>query len=123
MLLWDGSYQNGWTNTASNCYFGTAFKYGYVGVLNEVKFFMNRFNRNNFVNKLIFQGSQTGTTWTNLFTVGEEIHEGWNYYNFASGQELKNRYFRFYGTSTGSCLVGELSIRGYEVIDSNSSSY
>jgi len=41
--VWDGSYQNGWTNTDGNCFFGIVFKPGYVGVLNEVKYFMNRF--------------------------------------------------------------------------------
>ncbi len=47
--VWDGSHQNGWTSTARNCFFGTAFRAGYVGVLNEVKYFMSRFNKRNFV--------------------------------------------------------------------------
>ncbi len=32
------------------------------------------------------------------------------------------RYYRFYGPSTGSCIVGEVSLRGYEAIDNNSPS-
>jgi hypothetical protein len=43
MLVWDGSHQNGWTKSDLNCYFGTAFRAGYVGELNEVKYFMSRF--------------------------------------------------------------------------------
>jgi hypothetical protein len=85
MNVWDGSNQNGWTNYGANCYFGTAFRAGYVGVLNEVKYFMSRFTRNHFVNKLRFEASQDGKTWTTIFTVGEEIHEGWNYYNYPAG--------------------------------------
>ena len=85
MTLFDGSNQNGWNDTAKNCYFGTAFKAGYVGVINEVKYFMNRFYRPNFVGKLKLQGSKDNITWTDIFVVGEEIHEGWNYYNYPDG--------------------------------------
>lgn len=53
-----------------NCYFGTAFRAGYVGELNEVKYFMNRFTKKNFVGKLKFQGSADALTWTDIFTVG-----------------------------------------------------
>jgi len=63
------------------------------------------------------------TDWTDIFVVGEEIHEGWNYHNYAPGSYLKYRYYRFFGSGTGSCIVGEVSLRGFEVIDSNSSSY
>jgi hypothetical protein len=55
--------------------------------------------------------------------VGKEIHEGWNYMNYPAGQELKYRFYRFFGTGAGSCIVGEVSLRGYEVIDSSLSSH
>lgn len=55
--------------------------------------------------------------------MGEEIHEGWNYYNYAQGSELKYRYYRFFGTATGSCLIGEVAFRGFEVIDDSNSQY
>lgn len=80
---------------------------------------MSRFTKGNFVGKLRFEGSADGITWTTIFTVGEEIHEGWNYYNYDAGKELKFRYYRFFGPTYGSCVVGEVSLRGYEVIDSN----
>jgi hypothetical protein len=56
-----------------------------VGVIREFKYFMNRFTRENFIGKLWFQGSNDGTTYSNIFIVGEEIHEGWNYKNFNPG--------------------------------------
>ena len=84
---------------------------------------MSRFNKGNFIGKLKFQGSANGSTWTDIFVVGQEIHEGWNYYNYPAGQELKYRYYRFYGTTWGSCIVGEISLRGYEVIDSTADTY
>lgn len=84
---------------------------------------MNRFTRANFVGKLQFQGSSDGTTYTTIFTVGEEIHEGWNYYNYAQGSEPKYRYYRFFGSVAGSCLVGEIAFRGFEVIDDSNSQY
>jgi hypothetical protein len=52
MAVWDNDLQNGFTDPARYCFFGTGFRVGYVGLVNEVKFFMNRFTRSNFVNKL-----------------------------------------------------------------------
>ncbi|TNV88211.1 hypothetical protein FGO68_gene8985 [Halteria grandinella] len=124
LSVWDGSHQNGWTDTAKNCYFGTAFKTGYIGVINEVKYFMSRFTKVDFVGKLRFEGAQSSAgPWETIFTVGQEIHEGWNYHNYDSGKELKYRYYRFFGTGTGSCIVGEVSLRGYEVIDDTNEDY
>lgn len=85
MSVWDGSHQNGWTSNTKNCFFGTSFRVGYVGVLNEVKYFMNRFLKAKFVGLLKFQGSKDGITYTDIFTVGQEIHEGWNYQNYPQG--------------------------------------
>jgi hypothetical protein len=42
---------------------------------------------------------------------------------FASGQEPKYRYYRYFGKAKGSCMVGEVAFRGVEVIDDNSSTY
>ena len=122
--MFDGVSQNGWTDSKANCSFGTAFKSGYLGVLSEVKYFMNRFTISKIANKLRFQGSMDNVTFTDIFLVGLEIHEGWNYYNFADGNELKYRFYRFFGNETGSCLsIGEVGFRGVEVIDSNAPSY
>jgi len=70
MSLWDGSHQHGWTDKTANCFFGTSFKSGYVGVLNEVKYFMSRFTKSEYAGKLSFQGSNDFSTWTTIFTVG-----------------------------------------------------
>ena len=94
-----------------------------MAVLTEAKYFMNRFTRANFVGKLSFQGSQDGVSYVTLFTVGEEIHEGWNNYPFEAGKEPRYRYYRFFGSASGSCIVGEIGLRGTEVIDSDTSSY
>lgn len=122
--MFDGVNQVGWNDKSAKCFFGIAFKPDYVGVLTEVKYFMNRFVRAAIVNKLVFQGSQDGVTYDNIFTIGEEIHEGWNYYTFADGKELKYRYYRFYGNDASSCMnVGEIAFRGVEVINSNEATY
>lgn len=70
MTVWDGSHQNGWTSTSRNCSFGTAFRAGYIGQLNEVKYFMGRFNKAKFVGFLKFQGSSDGLNFVDIFTVG-----------------------------------------------------
>jgi hypothetical protein len=68
--LWDGSNQHGWDDRTAPCHFGTAFRVGYIGVINEVKYFMNRFKKSEFVGKLKIEGSHDGTAWTTVFTVG-----------------------------------------------------
>ena len=80
--MFDGISKNRNTDSGAQCNFGTYFKPGYIGVVREVKYFMNRFTKTNIVGKLLFQGSNDGTTYTTIFTVGEEIHEGWNYYTY-----------------------------------------
>lgn len=92
--LMDMDNLNGYVDSSSSCYFGTYFIDGHVGLLNEVKYFMPVFDRTKFVNKLAFQGSQDGSSYTTIFTVGEEIHEGWNYYDYQT-LPLEYRYYRF----------------------------
>jgi hypothetical protein len=85
--VFDGMNPNGWKSEAKDCYFGTYFREGYIGFIVEARYFMNRFTRSNFVGNLRLEGSQDGLTYTTIFTVGEEIHEGWNYYTFETGKE------------------------------------
>jgi hypothetical protein len=59
-------------------------------------------------------------SYTTIFTVGDEIHEGWNYYDF-NDATLKYQFYRFYGTKSGSCNIGEFSLTGVEAIQSSSS--
>ena len=39
--LWGGSNQHGWDDRTAPCHFGTAFRVGYIGVINQVKYIMN----------------------------------------------------------------------------------
>jgi hypothetical protein len=96
--LVDGNNLRGYEDSGSTCYFGTSFSQGFVGVISEVKIFMKVFVKNNVVGKLSFQGSSDGVTYTNIFTVDDEIHEGWNYFDYRENN-LKYRFYRFYGTA------------------------
>jgi hypothetical protein len=86
--------QNYYYDTSATCYFGAAFKSGHIGQLSEVSFFMPLFSRNNFIGKLKLQGSSDGVAYTDIFTVQNEIHEGWNYYDYRDSN-LMYRYYRF----------------------------
>ncbi len=61
-------------------------------------------------------------TYTDILVINEDIHEGWNIFDF-TGQELKYRYYRIYGEERFACVIGELSLYGIEVIDSTATSY
>ena len=63
-----------------------------------------------------------------LVTVGEEVHEGWNYYDLTeSGTKdpSKYQYYRLISDSPskGFDNIGEINYIGYEVIDNTDDSY
>jgi hypothetical protein len=122
--LFDGSNMNGWPSTTGNCYVGVAYPLNYVGFLSQVKFYMNAFTPSTFIGQLSFQGSNDGTSYTTIFTVGSEIHTGWNYYNYAEdGTEPIYRYYRLAGAGAGSCVVGELVLTGQVAIKDTNANY
>ena len=101
------------------------FKAGHVGMLSQVKYFMGDItSKSTFVNVTKFQGSNDNSSYTDLFTVDENIHEGWNYYAWETSTSYpKYRYFRFYGNSSGACVINEVKFTGVETVDSSASSY
>ena len=56
-----------------------------------------------------------------MFIVGAEVLEGWNYYNDASIFATSYNQYRFSGSGTNSCRIGEFKIKGLELLDENSS--
>ena len=76
-----------------------------VGILEEVKFFIDWFPaKSKYLNNLKLQGSNDGTTYDDILTIGEDgtdIHEGWNYYElptiFGDTYTLpKDRFIRLF---------------------------
>ena len=53
-LLFDGDLLNGFNKSAASCYFGIELTSGYVGILSEVKFFMNPFLMATYAGNLLF---------------------------------------------------------------------
>lgn len=50
------------------------------------------------------------------------MHEGWNTYDFETNKPSYNIY-RFQGTQSGSCRIGEVKLDGIESINSDATSY
>jgi hypothetical protein len=113
------------TNT-NTCELGMEFPEGYVGSLQQVKYFINYIDkREQYEENLIFEGSADKISWTALFTVGANVHEGWNYVDFEQGSYPNYRFYRFRGLggSNGPCRIHELTFKGNEVIQDTGSSY
>jgi hypothetical protein len=74
------------------------FKEGHVAVLSQVKYFMKDMSSKSlFVNTTKFQGSNDGTTYTTIFQMDDNLHEGWNYYQWpVAADQPKYRFYRFY---------------------------
>jgi hypothetical protein len=67
----------------AECYVGGSFKENHVGMLSQVKYFMGDIDdKTQYADLLKFQGSADNATWTDLFTVDENVHEGWNYFQW-----------------------------------------
>jgi hypothetical protein len=107
------------------CTFGMTFKDGHVGILDEAKIFINFLtDKTPYVNNLVFQGSDDDfSTTTDLYTFGEEIHEGWNYIDYRDDGVNKPAYnaYRFYGSVYGSCKVTEFRLHGVQAISNSAS--
>lgn len=108
-------------DTETGCYVGIQLKENHVGVLTEAKYYIGSVGTYApYVDSLILQGSQDGVTYTDIYTVGAEVHEGWNVYSEFDESSTYYRYYRYYGTQSGSCAVTEIKFLGNEVVeDSN----
>jgi hypothetical protein len=67
-LAFDGSWINTYQDTSANCYVGTEFKQGFVGILSRVKYFLPAGPKINIPGNLVFQGSNDGITYNTIFT-------------------------------------------------------
>lgn len=107
---------------SGNCSIGMGFKPGHVGLISQVKWFMGDITNGEtafLVDNLIFQGSQDNTTWTDIFNVDENVHEGWNYKTWTRETQQKYRFYRFQGNEAKICKMNEIKFTGVETIDDN----
>jgi hypothetical protein len=106
------------------------FKEGYVGAIQQVKYFINYISdRKQYENNLVFEGynerDAEGEAVTELFKVGESVHEGWNYVDFEEGLYPNFRFYRMRGLggNSGPCRIHEITLTGLEVIRNVASTY
>jgi hypothetical protein len=75
-------------------------------------------DRDLYTDETVFQGSEGNLTWTTIFTMDENVHEGWNYKIWdAPADYPKYRFYRFYGTKIGSCRFTEIKLQGIETVN------
>lgn len=81
------------------CYIGWNYKAEHVGMLKQVKWFMKDVqDKSLYADEVKFQGSNDNSTWTNIFTMGEGIHDGWNYHTYTDPEDYpKYRFYKFTG--------------------------
>jgi hypothetical protein len=92
-------------------------------VLDSIKFFINNLNDNTpFVNNLVLQGYD-GASYTDLWTIDANIHEGWNSYDWEEGFKPSYNSYRFSGSAKGACRIGEIQAQGVLAIDDENDEY
>jgi len=53
-----------------------------------MKYFLhNDMKQSDYTGNLKFQGSNDGTTYTDLYTAPEDVHSGWNYIAWADAKD------------------------------------
>ena len=86
---------------------------------------MDYFNVNKIVDQLRFEASTDNfvSDIQEILVVGEEAHEGWNYYALNS-TEVRYPYYRLTSSVSNGCDdIGEIRFIGHEVIDDENESY
>ena len=86
----DNDLTVGIENSGANCFVGLQFRGDHKAIMTDVRIFMTEFpDKDKYVGKLKFQGTNrsvydpSNNEFDDLFVVGEELHEGWNYYKLS----------------------------------------
>jgi len=129
-IAFDGSIFTRVDDNAATCQLGMEFKEGYVGSLQQVKYFINYISdRAQYENNLVFEGynerDAAGEGVTEIFRVEGEVHEGWNYVDFEEGEYPNFRFYRMrgLGNKAGACRIHEITFTGLEVIQNEEDTY
>jgi hypothetical protein len=123
-IAFDGKNVPGPSDSGANCYIGTSFTDGFKGYITEFRFFMDFYSdRDARIGHLKFQGSDLPfddalAVIEDIVVVGEEIHEGWNYYDLSDNPRKYANYRMFSAHNYGCNHIGEIKLIGQEVIDS-----
>mmetsp|Transcript_41642 Transcript_41642/g.63590 ORF Transcript_41642/g.63590 Transcript_41642/m.63590 type:complete len:237 (+) Transcript_41642:3795-4505(+) len=111
-------------DSSNDCNIGTWFKAGHVGLLDVVKFYIGGVSES-YSGNLIFQGSKDNSTWEEIFTTDDTVHQGWNNIEFGADKDYSQPAFRFYrfkGSASGVCVLNEIELQGVETIKSEEAS-
>jgi hypothetical protein len=111
-------------DSQATCYVGIQFPTGYVGVINEISFFLDVFDTENVYDHLFIEGSRDNfnNSVEQLVAVSKEAHEGWNYYDLSDlDSPARYQYYRLRSDadSKGCDDIGEIHYIGYEVINND----
>jgi hypothetical protein len=120
----DGSILPSIQGSQASCFVGIQFPTGYVGVVNEISFFLDQFSKLDIHDRLFIEGSSDNfvDNIELLVAVSEEVHEGWNYYDLTELDfTAKYQYFRLRSDagSNGCDGIGEIHYIGYETINND----
>lgn len=64
-----------------------------------------------------------GVTYTDIFTIENTMHEGWNYVKWEGDDKPRFRFYKFQGNINRGCQINEITFTGVETVDSTSSSH
>lgn len=129
--LIDRTFLPGIKSSGAGCYLGVGYRGGHKALFSELRFFMDYFpDKSKYVGNLKLQASDIPFAYNmgivDLITVGEEIHEGWNYYKIMDEDDVdaysvadRYTYFRLYNAEADGCdNIGEVDMIGVQLMES-----
>jgi hypothetical protein len=123
--VFDDNIHYPYEDDSNDCHVTAEFMAGHVAILDKVKvFFDNQFDKATyFINKMKIQGSNDGSTWTDIETADDNIRTGWNYFEWAEESDRPSyRYVRISGPKHA-CRVNEVELWGIETINNSDTDF
>ena len=94
-----------------------------LGYLDRFEYYINKPETDKSVyddQTLRLEGSEDGLEYETLWTVDSGVTAGWNVHTFPETSKPSYNMYRFYGTTEGSCRLGEIKLVGIVYINDRS---
>jgi len=119
--MFDDNLYNFNDDGTGDCHTTMTFKTGHLATLTKMRVYLpGNLAKSLYIDKLSFEGSNDGVSFDNLYTVDNNAHTGWNYQEWPENMPAYNVY-RFKGSSSGACKIGEVELFGIESMNDEQS--
>jgi hypothetical protein len=117
--MFDGNMYNYNEDWNADCHVTIDYGTDRVAVLDKMKLSLpSSILKSTYIGLLVFQGSNDGVTWDDLYSIDDNARSGWNYMEWTD-PATKPTYqsYRFKGSGVGACVINEVELYGVDTIN------